>query len=1734
MSSGVWPARCAPTGLLSWVLGVVCTAVFAGAPVHASDAAVPPETGLFFHDVHGVWHVTPAGDEVLVALRPGTWVRNQRPAFLGQRTAAEDLPEHVAELELGMEQRGLFVVRGPLASQDWARHREVAWVLPVLYPSEGGVPFYLTNEVVAGFRPQVTEDEVRALADELGCDVKPLARGNHRYLLVVRDTQAVFPLDVANAVHAREDLALYAHPDFFVPKVRFGSGPILDPLYALQWHLDGDEFKGAAAGSDINAEVAWDSGNGPFALGRPEVRVAIIDDAVQRMHPDLFPNWATGLNLDVDPPTDDPSPNSGQSHGTACAGVAVAAANALGVRGAAPHCGLIGIKFFSAPLSATADAYYFAIDPNNDGDHSDGATVLSNSWGFASGTFAPADIVTAIHTAASTGRNGKGALVLFAAANSAHTVNGVSALAQLPSVLAIGGSNSHAEHTEFSDVGPEVAVVAPTNDRGTDGVRRPWLDITTTDLMGSSGYNGLPDLDYTNAFGGTSSATPLAAGVFALVVSQDLTMSAAQARAIVQRTAVRLDEPYGRFDGITGHSHRFGFGKVDAGAAVHAALAGIRWPDRIRALTASAAGSANSLVWTSPSNDYAGSLLVRSSVPFAWMPTDGETYEVGAEVAPGVTVIYSAPGGAYVDAGADSGGFFYGVYPYSATARYGFGARAHVLRDAVTLFADNSEIPDPGWTTGGAQNEWTRGIPTSSQGVFTQAILGSGPLAGLNGLRAIGGNNCWGTDRAANYNANANAWLQTPLMNLTGVTRPVFLEYWDWCLLETPYDTCFVEVVDADDQLLGVLDADTGGDYDWTLRVYDLTPFAGQPVKVRFRLQADELLQRDGWFIDDVRIVVAGSGELPPVARPLYRETPAQTEVATLLRASDPNPGDVLTYEITQLPAHGQLRDPNAGPITSVPYTLSAGGAIVAYTPATGYEGPDVFLYRAFDGGLHSNAAPVRVSVGTPQVAYDFPLQTNPGWLTEGLWAYGQPQGNAGDPVTGYTGARVYGYNLAGAYTNDMPPRSLTTLPLNCTGLSRVSLRFARWLTVESASADGASIEVTHDGVHWHTVWNNPTGNLIDTSWNVVEYNIAAVADEQSFVQVRWVMGPTNRTNVFGGWNVDDVQVLAIGTPQENQAPFAQAVHVSTPRDVEVSVALAAIDANQDPLVYELVSLPTVGMLREPGGPPLEVAPVNLAGAALLYTPEPGFVGDATFTYRARDGLLDSNIATVTVQVLAAAPFPFEEDFEAGPPFAPYWYPVSTATGRIRLTTLDGPLGNYHATMDTSYAGTFSLNELTLVVDLSGASFVRLAYDWKNFADEVHPLPATWTGSFEGDGVAISADGNTWYRIADFTGATNFVWNTTLIDLDQAAAAAGLVYHDTFRIRFQQYDNQPIPSDGIALDNIRLIQGTSDPVISTATLPPARLDLPYGPVAVEVLGGDPPLAFEVRPIYVEEPLGANLFTPSGVPQGWIGGNEVFDYTLPFAFPFYGFWYTEVKIAIDGWINFGPFVGSAFNNSTALLAANRRIAPLWDNLRTDQGGDIYIDESVPDQVTITWVAVTHTGFFPCEFSATLYADGRIRFDYAAGNSNLTPTIGVSAGDNARYALSAYDGAAALSAVDSVEFDLSRLPSGVSLLPDGTLFGTPTETGRFKPLLRVTDNSGRTDARLLVLRVVPDLFGDADTDGDVDFDDFELLVFCMDAAPRPPWCIEFFDGDGNGTVDLADFALFQVGYTGPLLP
>ncbi|MCK4628067.1 MAG: hypothetical protein KAT56_03630, partial [Sedimentisphaerales bacterium] len=231
-----------------------------------------------------------------------------------------------------------------------------------------------------------------------------------------------------------------------------------------------------------------------------------------------------------------------------------------------------------------------------------------------------------------------------------------------------------------------------------------------------------------------------------------------------------------------------------------------------------------------------------------------------------------------------------------------------------------------------------------------------------------------------------------------------------------------------------------------------------------------------------------------------------------------------------------------------------------------------------------------------------------------------------------------------------------------------------------------------------------------------------------------------------------------------------------------------------------------------------------------------------------------------------------------------------------------------------------------------------------------------------------------------------------------------------------------------------------------------------------------------------------------------------------------------------------------NNSTQKLIDNVIIAPLWDDLDTSVGvgSDIYIYQAAPDEVTFRWQAVTWYDETPCNFSVTLYEDRRIRFDYGSGNTNLSPTVGISAGNGSDYLIiPGYDGADTLTDAESVVITFhesgSALPPGVSLDPDtGCFSGAPQRPGDYNAIIEVTDSfyPQVTTQEEFIFHVVLPNDPDLNDDGFVNLLDFAIIStqwLAHNCNDQTDWC-DKADINMNHNVDMVDLTIIIENWLG----
>lgn len=308
-------------------------------------------------------------------------------------------------------------------------------------------------------------------------------------------------------------------------------------LYPQQYYLKNTGQNGGSPGVDINVESAWQTVN-----GSPRITVAVIDAGVDTTHEDLAPNVLTGYTVGV--PSGNGMPIWGDvlndvSHGTACAGIIGAIDNDIGIRGVASGVKILPVNTGVGEIDDEdiEEAINWA---------SPRADILSCSWILS----IPNSIVeNAINYACTHGRGGKGCVVVFSSGND-PVGRLITFPADIANVITVGAVNKNGIVWIYSCRGDSLDLVAPSGNMGNGNGNG---DVVSTDI---SGINGYSTGNYCDNFGGTSAAAAQVAGVAALMLSTNPTLTQHRVREILRETAIDL--------GVEHWDHAYGYGLVNA------------------------------------------------------------------------------------------------------------------------------------------------------------------------------------------------------------------------------------------------------------------------------------------------------------------------------------------------------------------------------------------------------------------------------------------------------------------------------------------------------------------------------------------------------------------------------------------------------------------------------------------------------------------------------------------------------------------------------------------------------------------------------------------------------------------------------------------------------------------------------------------------------------------------------------------------------------------------------------------------------------------------------------------------------------------------------------------------------------------------------------------------------------------------------------------------------------------
>ena len=329
------------------------------------------------------------------------------------------------------------------------------------------------------------------------------------------------------------------------------------------------------------------------------------------------------------------------------------------------------------------------------------------------------------------------------------------------------------------------------------------------------------------------------------------------------------------------------------------------------------------------------------------------------------------------------------------------------------------------------------------------------------------------------------------------------------------------------------------------------------------------------------------------------------------------------------------------------------------YTSDANFNGEDSFTYKANDGSLDSNEVTVSITV---TAVNDAPVGTVDAFTTDedtdltvsaanGLLKndtdiehdtlhVADADANTPDinPVSGPSHGQLT-LNADGSFTY-VPDADYN-------GSDSFTYRVCDNGSPQKCSVETAKVNVTINAVNDAPVTvddslttNEDTagnGNVLTNDTDVDNANLTAVvvagaSHGQLTLNADGSYTYTPSNNFFGsdsftykandGSLASNTATVNITVTAVNDAPTAAAQSVTTNEDTGKQITLGANDVDGDALTYTIVSAPAHGTLSG-------------TGANQTYTPDLNYNGSDSFTFKANDGTIDSNVATVSITVNA-------------------------------------------------------------------------------------------------------------------------------------------------------------------------------------------------------------------------------------------------------------------------------------------------------------------------------------------------------------------------------------------------------------------------------------------------------------------------------------------------------------------
>ncbi len=350
-----------------------------------------------------------------------------------------------------------------------------------------------------------------------------------------------------------------------------------DPLIKDQWHIDNP--------SSLLSSLLWNHYDINVTNVYPDftgdgVEITVIDSGVETSHPDLSGNYISSYSYDHCDGDFDPNPTADDEvHGTMVSGlISASGQNSEGGIGVAYDSLFSNRRMgFTGSICSTYSNQYFK-EYNGVSISSD---IITSSWGTSqsSSILMESGFLSDFADLTFTGRGGLGTIIIFSGGNDNLDFDRTDYdyLASSRQTIAVGAMNKYGTIESYSNPGSSLFVAAP----GGDTVWYSDSGLLTTDLtddctliddiLGYCAIRGWSYGDYTDKMDGTSAATPVVAGIVALMLEANPNLTWRDVQHILVNTAKHVDTGHSSWvKNGAGHdvSEYYGFGAVDAGHSV--------------------------------------------------------------------------------------------------------------------------------------------------------------------------------------------------------------------------------------------------------------------------------------------------------------------------------------------------------------------------------------------------------------------------------------------------------------------------------------------------------------------------------------------------------------------------------------------------------------------------------------------------------------------------------------------------------------------------------------------------------------------------------------------------------------------------------------------------------------------------------------------------------------------------------------------------------------------------------------------------------------------------------------------------------------------------------------------------------------------------------------------------------------------------------------------------------------